>query len=39
VTKIERSTFVFDKDGKLQAEFRKVKPEGHAAQILALVKA
>jgi peroxiredoxin Q/BCP len=38
VTKIERSTFVFDKHGKLQAEFRKVKPEGHAAEMLALVK-
>lgn len=38
VTKIERSTFVFDREGKLEAEFRKVKPEGHAAEILALVK-
>ena len=38
VTKIERSTFVFDREGKLEAEFRKVKPEGHAAQMLALVK-
>ncbi len=39
VTKVERSTFVFDKDGKLQAEFRGVKPEGHAAEMLALVRA
>lgn len=38
VTKIERSTFVFDEDGKLAAEFRKVKPEGHAAEMLAAVK-
>ena len=38
VTKIERSTFVFDREGKLEAEFRKVKPEGHAAEMLALVK-
>ncbi|SEB73243.1 peroxiredoxin [Terriglobus roseus] len=38
VTKIERSTFVFDRAGKLEAEFRKVKPEGHAAEMLALVK-
>ncbi len=38
VTKIERSTFVIDKHGKLQAEFRKVKPEGHAAEMLALMK-
>jgi peroxiredoxin Q/BCP len=38
VTKIERSTFVFDREGHLQAEFRKVKPEGHAAEMLALVQ-
>ena len=38
VTKIERSTFVIDRDGKLEAEFRKVKPEGHAAEMLTLVK-
>ena len=37
VTKIERSTFVFDREGRLQAEFRKVKPEGHAAEMLRLV--
>ena len=39
VTKIERSTFLFDKDGRLAAEFRKVNPEGHAADMLAAVKA
>jgi peroxiredoxin Q/BCP len=38
VTKIERSTFVLDREGKLEAEFRKVKPEGHAAEMLALIK-
>ncbi|HEY9138583.1 MAG TPA: peroxiredoxin [Terriglobus sp.] len=38
VIKIERSTFLFDKDGKLAAEFRKVKPEGHAAEMLAAIK-
>lgn len=38
VTKIERSTFVFDREGRLQAEFRKVKPEGHAAEMLALLR-
>ena len=38
VTKVERSTFVFDRDGKLTAEFRGVKPEGHAAEMLAVVK-
>jgi len=39
VTGIERSTFVFDKDGKLMHEMRKVTPAGHAAEILALLKA
>jgi thioredoxin-dependent peroxiredoxin len=38
VTGIERSTFIFDKKGKLAHEFRKVKPEGHAEEILAVVK-
>ena len=31
---IERSTFVVDEKGKLAHAFRKVKPEGHAAQVL-----
>ena len=31
---IERSTFVIGPDGKLNKIFRKVKPEGHAAQVL-----
>ena len=38
VTKIERSTFVIDREGRLEAEFRKVKPEGHAEEMLQLVK-
>lgn len=38
VTKIERSTFIIDAEGRLQAEFRKVKPEGHAADMLAFVQ-
>ncbi len=38
VTGIERSTFVFDKDGKLTHEMRKVTPAGHAAEILALLR-
>lgn len=38
VIKIERSTFLFDKNGKLSAEFRKVKPEGHAAEMLAAIR-
>ena len=36
---IERSTFVIDQAGKLKAIFRKVKVDGHAADVLAAVKA
>lgn len=36
---IERSTFLIDKDGKLAQEWRKVKVEGHADEVLAAVKA
>ncbi|MEO7143315.1 MAG: thioredoxin-dependent thiol peroxidase [Bryobacteraceae bacterium] len=32
---IERSTFVIGPDGKIRKIFRKVKPEGHAAEVLA----
>lgn len=39
VIKVERSTFIFDKSGKLAAEFRGVKPEGHAAEMLDAIKA
>ncbi len=35
---IERSTFVIGPDGKLQQEFRKVKPEGHANEVLCALK-
>jgi peroxiredoxin Q/BCP len=35
---IERSTFVIGPDGKLQKAFRKVKAEGHAAEVLAALK-
>ena len=38
VTKVERSTFLFDKAGKLAAEFRGVKPEGHAAEMLDAIR-
>jgi len=38
VIKIERSTFLFDRDGKLAAEFRKVKPEGHAVEMLEAIR-
>ncbi len=31
---IERSTFVIDEEGKLIAEWRKVKAEGHAQEVL-----
>ncbi len=36
---IERSTFLITADGKLAREWRKVKVEGHAAEVLAAVKA
>ena len=36
---IERSTFLIGPDGKLVREWRKVKVEGHAAEVLAAVKA
>ena len=31
---IERSTFLFDVDGKLAREWRKVRVNGHAAEVL-----
>jgi len=31
---VVRSTFLIDKDGKLRAEWRKVKVKGHAAEVL-----
>ena len=34
---VERSTFVIGPDGKVKAVFRKVKPEEHAAQVLAVL--
>jgi peroxiredoxin Q/BCP len=36
---IERSTFVIDAAGRLAAEWRGVKVAGHAAEVLAAVKA
>jgi peroxiredoxin Q/BCP len=36
---IERSTFVIDAKGVLRHEWRKVKVNGHAAEVLAAVKA
>lgn len=35
---IERSTFIIGEDGKLIAEFRKIKAAGHAAEMLKFVK-
>ena len=35
---IERSTFIFDKDGILQHEMRKVRVKGHIEQVLELVQ-
>jgi peroxiredoxin Q/BCP len=35
---IERSTFIIGPDGKLKKAFRKVKAEGHAAEVLAALK-
>ena len=35
---IERSTFLIKKEGKLSAEWRKVKVNGHAAEVLEEVK-
>ncbi|MBX3040510.1 MAG: peroxiredoxin [Bdellovibrionaceae bacterium] len=35
---VERSTFVIDEDGKLVAEWRKVKAAGHAAEVLEKIK-
>ena len=36
---IERSTFLIGSDGKIAREWRKVKVDGHAAEVLAAVKA
>jgi len=35
---IERSTFVFDKDGVLRTEWRGVKADGHAQEVLDFIK-
>ena len=36
---IERSTFLIDPKGKLRQQWRKVKVDGHAEEVLAAVKA
>jgi len=35
VTGIERTTFLIGKDGKIKMIFSKVRPQGHAAEVLA----
>ena len=35
---IERSTFLIDKDGVLRREWRKVKVDGHADEVLSAIK-
>lgn len=35
---VERSTFVFGKDGKLAREWRAVKAPGHAAEVLKFIQ-
>ena len=34
----ERSTFVIDGEGRIEAIFRRVKPDEHADQVLAALK-
>ncbi len=36
---VQRATFLIDADGKIAKAWPKVKPEGHAAEVLAAVKA
>lgn len=36
---IERSTFVIDRDGRIEAVFRRVKPARHATQVLGVLEA
>lgn len=36
---VERSTFIFDEEGNLVKEFRKVKASGHAKEVFDFIKA
>jgi peroxiredoxin Q/BCP len=38
VTGIERTTYIIGPDGRLLHEYNKVKPEGHAEEVLALLQ-
>lgn len=35
---VERSTFVFNKEGELVKEFRNIRAKGHAAKVLEFIK-
>lgn len=35
---VDRSTFLFNKNGELVKEYRNVKPEGHAREVLEYIK-
>lgn len=35
---VERSTFIFNKEGELVKEFRGVKVDGHAEEVLDFIK-
>jgi peroxiredoxin Q/BCP len=35
---VARTTFIIGPDGKIKHVFRKVKPEGHAEEVLAYLK-
>ena len=36
---IERSTFILDKDGKIEKEWRKIKVKGHVDEVIEYIKA
>ena len=36
---IERSTFILDKNGKIEKEWRKVKVKGHVDEVIEYLKA
>lgn len=38
VRSIERSTFLIDNQGVVSQEWRKIKPQGHAAEVLEAAK-
>jgi peroxiredoxin Q/BCP len=34
---VERSTFLIDAEGRIEQVYRKVKPEGHASELLEVL--